>query len=342
MQKSALPFPVSETGKTELLCLPAPLWSVESGEFSSSIPVSSLPFLIEDWLNDCESGAVSANTIDLRRVLTGRFLRFLAETQATRCGVSELRAFFAQLRNPKTGEPLRPVTVDTYRRAFSAFFRWLVNEGELRESPITRIKKPPVKKDIIQPLSLEQIEALVAAAKREQNATLRARNVAILLFILDTGVRSGEIRGLTVDNLDLTHRQARVLGKGNKWRTVYFGKRTARALFYYLNLSPRQKGQTVFLTESGANPHEAFTRRGFYQVISKLFQRAHIRASKRGAHILRHTFAIQYLRGGGRQKELMMILGHENMTQTNAYTAIADADLESQHRRCSPVERLKL
>jgi integrase/recombinase XerD len=339
MPKSAQPFRVSKTGKNRKTeTRPADT----DHEIGASILSARLPLLIEDWLADCESAHFSSRTIELRRDLTARLLRFLSQNQHRYCGTRELRLFFASLINERTGKPLRPVTADTYRRNFSALFNWLIREGELQESPLARIRKPPVKTDIIQPLSQEQIEALVAAARRDPNPRLRARNTALLLFLLDTGARSSEARELTYENLDLTHRQASLLGKGNKRRTVYFSKRTARALYHYIDTQSQEPFRCVFLTESGINPHDQFTRRGFYQVISKLFLRAGIKASKRGPHLLRHTFAIHYLRGGGRQKELMMMLGHEDMKQTNAYTALAEADLEEQHRRCSPVERMKL
>lgn len=314
----------------------------ENEATSHSIPASVLALWIEDYFADLESGQVSPRTVEMRRFLMARLVRFMKNGGHDVCGVGELRLFFADLKNERTGQPLRPVTVETYRQNFAAFCNWLIREDLIAGSPMLRIRKPPVKNDIIQPLGQTQIEALLAAARRDENAVLRARNVAILLFLLDTGARSAEARCLIFGNLDLLHRQARLLGKGNKWRTVYFSQRTSRALHHYLSFQARENQRNVFLTESGLNPHSEFTRRGFYSVISKLFLRAGLTSGKRGPHVLRHTFAIQYLRGGGRQKELMLMLGHEDMKQTNGYVALADADLEEQHRLCSPVERMRL
>jgi hypothetical protein len=131
MQNSALPFRFSED---------------ENSVAETAISADKLPLLIADWLADCESGQISPRTIELRQVLFGRLVKYLRAAGAQSCGVHELRAFFAALVNARTGKPLRPVTADTYRRNFSAFFNWLIAEGELRQSPILRVRKPPTKK----------------------------------------------------------------------------------------------------------------------------------------------------------------------------------------------------
>lgn len=301
------------------------------------ISVSRLTTGVEDWLAYCELEHHSPKTIELRRGLLDRLLRFLESKEYTGCGRVELRQFFATLVNERTGAAQRPSTVETYHRNISALFNWLIEEEIITESPMRRIPKPKVPRDQIQPLSEAQIQALLEAARRSY---FGIRNQALVLFFLDTGVRASEGAGLPIQHLDLTNRTARIVGKGNKLRTVCFGKRTARALYRYLPDGVIDSTRAVFVAESGNTVHEPLTRSGVYQIVAELGKAAGIKGVRCSPHTLRHTFALSYLRSGGSLLALKLLLGHENLQMTNRYVALAEADLQNQHRHHSPMDRL--
>jgi site-specific recombinase XerD len=83
------------------------------------------------------------------------------------------------------------------------------------------------------------------------------------------------------------------------------------------------------------------TRSGLLQLIRRLGKAAKIEACRCSPHTFRHTFAVEFLRAGGNVFTLKELLGHTTLTMTQRYVAIAQADIESQHRRFSPADRLK-
>jgi site-specific recombinase XerD len=146
-------------------------------------------------------------------------------------------------------------------------------------------------------------------------------------------VRASELVSLRIADLDLTQRRARVLGKGNKERTVSFQGRTARALWTYLNSQRRSEDTPVFVGERGP-----LTRSGLLQIMHKLEDLSGVKGCH--PHRLRHTCAIHFLRAGGNVFTLQQILGHTALQMSQRYVAIAQADMETQHRLHSPVEHL--
>jgi integrase/recombinase XerD len=308
----------------------------------SNLPVSRLALYADEYLSDCAT-AHSLRTVEKRRMNIERLLRYLREHDHTECSITELRAFFSSLRNLHTGEPLRTITVDTIRRDLGALWRWMIDNRYVHESPVENIRKPKVKTDQTPPLTEEQIRAVVEAARQSFFAP---RETAIVLFLLDTGVRASELCGLQIRDLDLQHGTARIRGKGDKKRGVYFSKRTTRALYQYLEgrLEPGgdDEQQAVFVAETGHSTGEPLTRSGVYQIVQRLILKAGIKGTKKGAHLLRHTFTYHFFKRGGQQQTAMMLLGHDDPKMTHHYCKLAEADCKDSHTKYSPVDGMKL
>jgi site-specific recombinase XerD len=224
--------------------------------------------------------------------------------------------------------------VRTYYAHLRSFFNWLVGEGLLETSPLAALSPPQARPDQIQPFTREQVEALLLAARR---ASYPQRDEAILLFLLDTGVRASELCTIKMNDVDLFSCRAQVLGKGNKRRSVYFGRRCARALRTYLRREYRTPDYPLFTTERG---EAALTRSGLLQIIHKMGKRAGIQVTRCSPHTFRHTFAVEFLRAGGNVFSLQQLLGHTGLQITQRYVALAQADIQTQHRQFSPGDRL--
>ena len=287
----------------------------------------------------------SQRTLGSRRDIVDKLLWFLKHKNLTTCGTHELRQFLAYLThghtepggrwgNPHMTKPVRPRTVHTYHGHLRTLFRWIVAEGDLPASPMERIPVPTSRADQIQPFTSEHVNALLHAAKQSRHAR---RDEAILLFLLDTGIRASELCSLKVKDVDTSGRRCTVLGKGNKHRTINFQKTTAKALWQYLKEDVREPDDPLFASESG----DSLTRSGLLQLIGRLGQTAKIAAARCSPHTFRHTCAVEFLRAGGNVFSLQQMLGHTSLHMTNRYVALAQADIENQHRQFSPVERLK-
>ena len=170
--------------------------------------------------------------------------------------------------------------------------------------------------------------------------------MAIILLLLDTGIRCTELCELTIDKVDLASGSARVRSKGRmnrgegKERLVRFSGTTSRALRRYLSergaLDPKHRKAPLF-TDRDDRP---FHRKYLAKHLLRLGQRAGV--TNVHAHRFRHTFAIRYLKNGGDIYTLQDLLGHTSLEMVRRYLHIAQVDVEDAHRRASPVENWRL
>ncbi|HEX2923376.1 MAG TPA: tyrosine-type recombinase/integrase [Chloroflexota bacterium] len=309
-----------------------------------SIPVAALEQYAKGWVTEAEYRHLSPSTTQWRRHVTGKLLWLLHHEQFETCGPDEIRQFIVYATKPQPGgrwgnsqqtSENRPETVRTYYERLRAFFRWLVEEGFEDENPMKTLKRPIVHHEQIQPFSETDLKALLAAAKQSKHAL---QDAAILLFLLDTGVRASELCNLRIRDLDLTGMRAIVLGKGNKHRAVYIGLATARAVRRYLKPLEQSPDSPVFITER----KQAFTPSSLRQMMERLGEAAGLKGVRCSPHTMRHTAAVMFLRAGGHVFALKEMLGHTTLDMTMKYVALAQADVQAQHYQFSPVERLNL
>jgi site-specific recombinase XerD len=316
---------------------------------TTALCVSQLASYAEGWILDGEIRQQSPQTIALRRLLIKKLIWFCGERSYTECGVMELRQFFAYINNghtskegrwdnPNRTRQVRPKTVKTYHNHLRPFFHWLIQEGVMDSSPIDSISPPAGRAEQIQPFDERQINTLMTAA---QNTTHPKRDLAIVCFLLDSGVRASELCTLKLRDIDMSARRANVLGKGNKHRAVYFGKQTAKTLWNYLREDAREADSPVFQSDRGNGTGEMLTRSGLLQLIERLGIAAHVETVRCSPHTFRHTFAVTFLRNGGNVFTLQQLLGHTSLSMTNRYVAVSQGDIERQHRMFSPVDGLR-
>jgi site-specific recombinase XerD len=187
------------------------------------------------------------------------------------------------------------------------------------------------------PLSEDQVNHLLNAAATSEYPL---RNKAIILFLLDTGVRASEMCALRPRDIDKDARTAVVLGKGNKRRVVYYGRTVASALAAYQRLDVRESDEPLFFSERGTAAGCGLTRCGLTQLIERLAKRANIFNIRCSPHSLRHTWALNFVRAGGNVFALRELLGHTSLTISQTYVHLAGADLEAQSRLASPIDNM--
>lgn len=319
---------------------------------SDSLTISEFVRQGEGWLADGESRMHSQQTTAIRRFVLEK-VAWLAEDRGwEQVGTAELREFLAHAANGHrlaagrwgsavNSRPVKPRTIETYHGHLKAFCNWLVEEGMLEISLMEAIRPPVVRDDQIQPFTPEQVIALLAAAKRSRHPK---RDHAVCMLLLDTGIRVSEFCALSRCNLDLTERELRVLGKGNKERTLPFGIQVKRAILAYFgergigteDLVGSGRFEPLFASERA----ERFTRSGVRQLIERIGEVAKIDSRRCSPHTFRHTFAVTFLRNGGSEFSLKTLLGHTSLTMTQRYVSFAKADIGAQHRAFSPADNL--
>ncbi|MFZ3452703.1 tyrosine recombinase XerC [Arthrobacter sp. 7Tela_A1] len=226
------------------------------------------------------------------------------------------------------------------RRAATArsFTGWALREELIAADPALRLKAPKRNKTlpgVLRPGQLETLfETLAAAAAEGEPLALRNRALVELLYA--TGIRVGELVGLDVDDLDLERRTLRVLGKGNKERTVPYGLPAALSVDDWLRrgrpeLAGTESGPALFLGRRGRRIDQRQVR----SVTSALFE-ALGDTSATGPHALRHSAATHLLDGGADLRSVQEILGHSSLATTQLYTHVSVDRLRQSYQQAHP------
>lgn len=298
--------------------------------------------LIEEYALDLRSRGRSEHTIRWYQQKLGHFGHYLQKRRESieRADRGDLREFILMLQktkadanNPYKGTrdcPLSPYTVKGYVQVIKGFSRWLVAEDYLPADPFRQVALPTVGKKEMDTVSDEQMEELVRAAGRSQNAT---RDTALLWMLYGTGVRLSELTGLQVEDVHFSKGYAKVRGKGAKERLVPLGTKAQNELARYLRERPASEDGTLFLSHC----RTPLTPSGVYRIVARIAREARVRTSP---HRLRHTFATQYLLNGGDPESLRLILGHETLDMTMRYVHLTQKHLSIQHQRYSPADAL--
>lgn len=232
-------------------------------------------------------------------------------------------------------------TVHHYYAVLKAFFNWCVMEGFLTESPVAKVKMSNPKLKVIQPYAAEEIARMLAVCDYDYQHNARflgSRNRAIILMLLDAGLRVSEIANIALEDIDTERGWIKVRGKGDKERVVRIGTTTQKALWRYLMYRADNVTSALWLTEEGT----AFKSDGIQAMVKRLKQRAGV-TSKGNCHRFRHTFALNFLRADRNPFNLQYLLGHSDLRMVRHYTAtLGMEDALKAHEKASPVDLMRL
>lgn len=248
----------------------------------------------------------------------------------------EKRKFSHHPYNKPQQAKLSPQSIETYARAVRAFFGFLYREGFIETNPVEKVKMPKVPETIVPTFSQKEIEKLLAQPAKHSNQGFR--DYAILLTLVDTGVRLSELAELKANDIDYEQSYFKVMGKGSRERYVPFGRRVAKALMkYQLKHRPESIGTDNFWLRRDGQPLPAGR---IEKLVSMYGKKAGLKRCY--AHKLRHTSAVMYLRNGGDVFSLQRKLGHRSLIMTRRYSNLADADVRDKHLKYGVADRLKI
>lgn len=244
-----------------------------------------------------------------------------------------IRAHVAALHRAKLSHRSMARHLSTLR----SFFAWACREAYLDRNPASAIPSPRVPKTLPRALSFPDTSRLLETGG--EDAPFPARDRAIFEFLYATGLRVSELAGVDLDDLDLSQRLVRVLGKGRKERIVPYGEPAEEALRQYLPLrsalraragSDRQE-EPLFVNHRGGR----LTPRSVARLLKRRLREAGLPAGI-SPHALRHTFATHLLSAGADLRSIQELLGHASLSTTQKYTHVDAARLLEVYRKAHP------
>jgi integrase/recombinase XerD len=275
----------------------------------------------------------SANTIesylrDLRRL--GEFATSRGVRDPARLSRALLRDFVYMLKD-------LGLSAASIRRGVSAirtYYGFLVGEGRVSDDPSDRLESPRRGRVLPDTLTVQEVEALLAAPNLEQPLAWRDR--ALLELAYGAGLRVSELCGLSLTDLLLAENLVRIFGKGGKERLVPIGRSVIGAASVYLHqmrpaLDRGKSKNRVLLNARG----EPLSRVGAWGIVRRATQRAGI-TKRVTPHTLRHSFATHLLEGGADLRAVQEMLGHADLSTTQIYTHVDREYLRSVHKQFHP------
>lgn len=308
---------------------------------------------IESFLEHRRLRGLAPASLDLYR----RWLTFWSRWRADRdlppevggVGIEELRAFFAYLRDehvPHLSNSHRPAadrvglspsSIEGCYRTLRALWRFLDDEevltpAQARYFTRDRIPRPQVPDDARDAADEMLLAALLATIDGDDEKAARDRAVILLLF--ESGMRVSELCALSDRDVRIATGEAKVLGKGQKFRWCFWGRRAATALAAYLRLRRGPVGGPLIRGCSSRNNGNAMTRDAVRAMLKRLAVEAGVELPE-GApvHTFRHGFVHAALDAGLDLSEVAQLAGHRDVKTTMIYARRNRQRLGSAHRR---------
>ena len=271
--------------------------------------------------------------------------------------LSQFLAFTAAQQRKKSTE-LRPADIDLpavrafmadlYRQgqarasvsrklsALRTFTRYMRREGWIEGDPVALAAAPKREQKVPSHLSVDEMSTLLATP--DVSTPLGCRDRAILELFYASGLRLSELVGLDVEDVNLSARMVRVMGKGAKERIVPFNETTKKAIVAWLKdraalraTVPAERREPMFVNFRGTR----LTGRSVQRLVARYVAGCSTRFGI-SPHALRHSFATHLLERGADLRAIQELLGHVALSTTQRYTHVNAAQLLDVYRKSHP------
>lgn len=253
--------------------------------------------------------------LDVRRVEIATLRRFLGHEEERGLARTSLARLVASVRS---------------------LWKWMHRERIVPTNVAAALRSPKRRRTLPEPLTREEVEALLAAPS--DGDLLGARGRAVLETLYSAGLRVTEAVRLDLDDVDLVRGTLRVRGKGRKERLAFLGSSARAALQRYLGLRQIQPklraAPAVFVNSQGGR----LSVRGVQRIVEKELARAGL-AGRGSPHTLRHSFATHLLDAGADLRSVQEMLGHADLATTQIYTHVTAKRLRESYDKAHPRAR---
>lgn len=281
-----------------------------------------------------EEKHASENTLQSYRRDLDRFAQYLSE-----CGIEQAELVTSEIAVSYTEEMKRsgkaPATISRNIASLRSFYKYLMIEGVVEKNPFNGIAHEHTEKKLPAILTGKEVELLL---EQPDTGDLKGcRDKAMLELLYATGIRVSELCNLNVEDVNLDLGYIHCNGNSeSKNRIVPLYPAAVRCLSDYLQQSrpilvADDREQALFLNFNGSR----LTRQGFWKIIKKYQQSAHI-SKDITPHTLRHSFAAHLLENGADLKTISELLGHADISSTHIYTKLIQNKFKDIYTKFHP------
>ncbi len=220
--------------------------------------------------------------------------------------------------------------------ATKSFFKFLTDEGKIRQNPTENIASLKVGRAFPKPRTVTQTRRLLEEPAKVNTPEAR-RDKAMLELLYASGMRVSELVSLNISDIDINGGYVRCFGKGNKERMIPIYPRATQSIEQYLKEArPHIAGTKVEETALFLNVRgERLTRQGLWQILKGYAKDARIEVEVT-PHTLRHSFATHMLNGGADLRMVQELLGHANISTTQVYTHLTSDHVRRTYEKSHP------
>ncbi len=276
-----------------------------------------------------------------------RFGEWVGQVDVDEITTTNVRAFLLHL---KEDCGLAPKTVANSWVGLSSLWSWLHSEFGVTHI-LKKVDRPKFQRKSPEPFTENEVKRLLTACHAmkaydpinecyvEGLRPSAARDYAIMVVLVATGIRASELCDLNVADYDKKRGKITIHhGKGDKMRILYVGTTAMQRMWRYLLVRGKKlaPSEPLFLGKFG----DRMTPSSLRQMVKRAGRRADV--EKAHPHRFRHTFAINFLRNGGSVLELKEMLGHEKLETVLIYARLAEVDLEMAQRRSNVADTWNL
>ena len=278
------------------------------------------------WLT---TGA-SKNTLSAYRSDLKIFSQWLNETSLIEVNKKLIQDYFLYRQSTKISSS----TQSRVLTCLHSFYQFLLDNNLINTDPTEQLSYPKLEKKLPVFLNIQEVEKLLEAPNC--SSLFGQRDRAMLELLYSCGLRVSELINLSYHNINIKEEFIRIHGKGNKERILPMGEIAIDYLTAYeLNSRPillkNDQSDSYFLSNRG----KAMSRQNFFYIIKAYATQAGI-DKPLSPHSLRHAFATHLVQKGADLRSVQLMLGHSDISSTQLYTHIQNAQLKAQHEKHHP------
>lgn len=287
---------------------------------------------ITEYIENMELQGISRNTMTSYQ----RDLRKMADALAAQDIVDYHLVTEQDLRNYQRymeQDKKRPATIARSLSAMKAFFRYLVQNGEIGKNPAVQLKSPRVEKSMPHVLTPEEVVRLLKQPDGKSEKSLRDRAMLELLYA--TGIRVSELVQLELADLNLTMEYL-LCRQSQRERVIPFGKTAKQSLEVYL-----EKARPLLVTDSACEllftnlSGQKMSRQGFWKIIKQYGHDAGIQGEIT-PHTLRHSFAAHLVNNGADLFAVQEMMGYADLSAAQVYAQMHNTSVREAYAKAHP------